>query len=98
MFIKLHVPGDGVREASRVVRRRGRGDGQGVRGRMRRRRSRVLRWDGATASATAAGRRVSSEEVLQYGEIRHGCVHHLCEPVVSELGSDDVPTPELLFA
>ena len=39
-----------------------------------------------------------SEEVLENGEIGHGCVYHLCEPVVGELGGNDVPTPELVLA
>jgi hypothetical protein len=41
---------------------------------------------------------MSSEEVLQYGKVGHRRVHHLREPVVGELGGDQVPTPELVFA
>jgi hypothetical protein len=41
---------------------------------------------------------MSSEEVLEYGEIGHGGVHHLGEAVVGELGGDQVPTPELVLA
>jgi hypothetical protein len=41
---------------------------------------------------------MSSEEVLQNGKVGHGRVHHLREPVVGELGGDQVPTPELVFA
>jgi hypothetical protein len=41
---------------------------------------------------------VSSEEVLEYGEVGHGGVHHLREAVVGELGGDEVPTPELVVA
>ena len=64
------------------------------RGAPRRRGSRVRRWEGTGAS----WERMSSEEVLQYGKVGHGRVHHLREPVVGELGRDQVPTPELVFA
>ena len=50
----------------------------------RRRRSGVRRWEGTSAT----WERMSSEEVLQYGKVGHGCVYHLGVPVVGELGGD----------
>jgi len=50
------------------------------------------------AAATAVGRGMGGEEVLENGKVGHGRVHHLREMVVGELGRDEVPAPELLFA
>jgi hypothetical protein len=58
------------------VRRRG--------ARRRSRRHGRVRWEGTRAT----WERISSEEVLEYGKVGHRCVHHLCEPVVGELGGD----------
>jgi hypothetical protein len=70
---------------------------QGMRrgGGLRRRRGARRRRRG---SRGAAWERMGAEEVLEDGKVGHGCVHHLREMVVGELGRDEVPTPELVFA
>jgi hypothetical protein len=49
------------------------------------------------AAAVGAWRGVSAKEVLEDGEVCHGSIDHLRESVVSELGRDKVPAPELLL-
>ena len=77
-----------MRGGVRWVSRRG---ARGRRGRVR------VRWEGGTR-LSATWERIGSEEILENGKVGHGCVHHLREPVVGELGGDQVPTPELVFA
>jgi hypothetical protein len=43
-------------------------------------------------------RGVSSEEILEYREIRHGRVHHLLRVVIFKFGSNEVSAPELVVA
>ena len=66
-----------MRGGMRWMRRRRRG--------ARRRRHGRVRWEGTSG---ATWERMSSEEVLEYGKVGHRRVHHLCEPVVGELGGD----------
>jgi len=53
---------------------------------------------GRAAGATAVGRHVGGKEVLEDGIVGRGRAHHLREVGVGELGHDEVPAPEQVFA